>query len=73
MVLGNAAGATCAQISSPDAVRATTAAHTMRLQYLDMRLYYAAVQNLVYGCGNVPQTTVQSSNTPPKHCDQYVQ
>ena len=28
---------------------------------LDVLLYYAAVQNLVYGCGNVPQTTAESS------------
>ena len=40
---------------------------------LDVRLYYAAAQNLVYGCGNVPQTTVESSVTPPLHCDQHVQ
>ena len=31
----------------------------------DLRLYYAAVQNLVYGCENVPQTTAKSSDTPP--------
>ena len=40
---------------------------------LDMRLYYAAVQNLVYGCGNVPQTTAESSDTSPIHCSQHVQ
>ena len=40
---------------------------------LDVCLYYAAVQNLVYGCRNVPQTTAESSNTPLMHCAQYVQ
>ena len=40
---------------------------------LDVRLYYAAVQNLVYGCENVRQTTAESSDTPPVHCDQHVQ
>ena len=33
-------------------------------------VYYGAVQNLVYGCGNVPHTTVECSDTPPIH--QYV-
>ena len=38
---------------------------TLFAQYvdLDVSLYYAAVQNLVYGCGNVPQTTAESSDT----------
>ena len=40
---------------------------------LDMLLYYMAVQNLVYMCGNVPQTTTESSDTPPIHCAQHVQ
>ena len=31
-----------------------------------------AVQNLVYGVGNIPQTTAESSNTPPMHCAQHV-
>ena len=39
---------------------------------VDMRLHYAVVQNLVYRCGNVPQTTAESSDTPPMHCAQYV-
>ena len=39
---------------------------------LDVRLYYTAVQNLVYGCGNVPQTIAESNDTPPLHCAQYV-
>ena len=34
-----------------------------------MHLYYAAVQNLVY----VPQTTVESSDTPAIQCAQHVQ
>ena len=40
---------------------------------LVVRLYYAAVQNLVYGRGNIPETTAGSSNTPPKHFVQHVQ
>ena len=39
---------------------------------LDVRLYYAAVQDLVYGCGNVPKTTDESSDTPPIHSAQLV-
>ena len=31
---------------------------------LDVLLYYAVVQNLVYGCENVPETTAESSDTP---------
>ena len=59
------------QISSLDAIRAATAARTMH--YLYVRLYYAAVQNLIYGCGHVPQPTTESSDTPPIHCAQHVQ
>ena len=33
----------------------------------------AAIQNLVYGCGNVPQITAESSDTPPIHCAQHEQ
>ena len=40
---------------------------------LDVHLYYVAVQNLVQWCGNVPQTTTESSDTPPIDCAQYVQ
>ena len=36
-------------------------------------LYYAGMQNLIYGHGNVPQTTAESSDTPPIHCAQHVQ
>ena len=48
MVLDDIAGATCAQISSLEAVRLDTAARTMRL---------------VCKYGNVLQTTVESSDT----------
>ena len=42
---------------------------------LDVRLYYAAVQNLVYGCENVRQTTAESSDISAidLHCAQHVQ
>ena len=33
----------------------------------------AAVQNLVYGCRNVPQTIAKSNDTPPIDCVQHVQ
>ena len=36
-------------------------------------VYYAAVQNLVHGCGNVPQTIAESSDTLPIHCAQQVE
>ena len=39
---------------------------------LDMRLYCTAVQNLVYECGNVVQTTAGSRDTSPIHCAQHV-
>ena len=38
-----------------------------------MRLYYVTVQNLVYVCGNFPQTTAESSDISPIHCAQLVQ
>ena len=41
-----------------------------RCVYVDMHLYYAAVQN---GCGNVRLTTAESSDTPSIHCAQHVQ
>ena len=40
---------------------------------LDVHLFYVAVQNLFYGCGNVPYTTAESSDMPPLHCAQHVQ
>ena len=40
---------------------------------LDVRLYYVAIQNLVYRHGNVPQITAENSDTPPIHCAQHVQ
>ena len=39
---------------------------------LDARLYYAAVQNLVYDCENVPQTSAENSDKLPIHCAQHV-
>ena len=61
----------CTQISSLEAVwLSLLLTHCVDL---DVRLYYATVQNLVYGCGNVPQTTAKSSNTPVIHCAQHVQ
>ena len=40
---------------------------------LDVHLHCAAIQNLVYGYGNVPQTTAESSDTAPIHYNHYVQ
>ena len=40
---------------------------------LDLHLYYLTIQNLVHGCGNVPQTTAENSDTPPIHCTKHVQ
>ena len=40
---------------------------------LHVHLYYTAVQNLVYGCGNVPQDIAESTDTLPVHCAQHVQ
>ena len=40
---------------------------------IHVHLYYAAVQNLIYRCGNVPQITSESSYTPPIYCTQHVQ
>ena len=40
---------------------------------LDVRLYYSVVQNMVYGYGNVLQSTAESSDTPSIHCDQHFQ
>ena len=71
MILGDTTDATCAQISSLDTVQAATVlTHCIDL---DMRLYCMAIQNLVYRCGNVPQTTVESSDAPPIHCVQHLQ
>ena len=68
MVLGDTADVTCTRISSLDAIRAATAARTMRR-------YEHAVQNLVYGYGIVPQTTAESSDTPPIYwaIDMFIQ
>ena len=37
----------------------------------DVHLYYPALQNLVYGCGNVSETTAESSDPPPIHCTKH--
>ena len=71
MVLGNPACATCGRICYLDAVRAATATRTNAS--LDVRLYYAAIHNLVYRCGNVPQTIAESNDIPAIHCAQLVQ
>ena len=63
--------ATCARISSLVAVREPPL--LAQCVNRDERLYYATVQNLVYGCGNVPQTTANSSDTPLIHWVQHVQ
>ena len=51
-----------------DVVRTATAAR--KCVDLNVIVYYAAAQNLFYGCGNVPQTTAESSDTAPIHCTQ---
>ena len=71
MVLGDTDGATCAMIASLDTVR--VAPLLAQCVDLDVRLYYAAVQNLVYEHGNVSHTTAESSDTSPLHCAQHVQ
>ena len=70
MVLGDTATETCSRISSMDAVRSASPARTVRRFVC---LYYAADQNLVYGCRNVPRITAESSDTQPIHCTQHVQ
>ena len=70
-VHGDTPGATCARISPLYAVRA--AILLAQFSNLDVHLYYAAVQNLIYGCGNVPQITPESTDKPPIHCVQHVQ
>ena len=40
---------------------------------VDVRLCYAAVQNLVYLCENVPHITAESSDTPPIHYTQHME
>ena len=39
---------------------------------VDVCLYYAAVQILVYRGGNVPQVTAKNTSTPPIYCAQLV-
>ena len=72
MVLGDTACATCARISPLDAVLMRPPLLAQCFEFY-VRLYYAAVKNLVYGCGNVPQTTAEKTDTPPIHCAQHVQ
>ena len=54
MVLGDTAGARCVRNSSLDTVRVATAARTMRRSCRESIM--RGRPNLVYGCGNVPQT-----------------
>ena len=70
MVLGDTAGATCARIL-PSMLFGRPPL-LVQCVNLSVRLYYAAVQNLVYGCGNVPQTTAESSDTPRAAIRRYV-
>ena len=60
MDLGNTTGA---RISSLDAV----GQQPLLVQCADLD---AGVQNLIYGYGDVPQTTIDSSHTLPIHCDE---
>ena len=63
MVLVDTAGATCAQISSLDAVRAATAARTKR------RFWRASVyQNLVYECGPLLKAAIHDRYFVPNIC-----
>ena len=71
MVLGVTADATCARISSLDADWVATAGRSC--VNLDMHLYYPAIQNLVYRCGNVSHTSAETSDTPPIYCALHVQ
>ena len=48
-------------------LRSLPLALTIQCIYLDVHLYYVAVQNLVYGFGNVQLTTVDNFETPLKH------
>ena len=67
MVLGDTAGATCTRILPwmwPPLLAQSVD--------LDVRLHYAAFQNLVYGHGNAPLTTAEISDTPINYA-QHVQ
>ena len=71
VVLGDTAGATCARVFFfwmlfvwPQLLK--------QCIVLDVCLYYVAIQDLVYGCGNVPQITAGSSDTPLIHCAQHM-
>ena len=70
MVLNYTAGATCARISSLDAVRTARAVRTMRRSSLASVIHGRPEPSL--RGGNVPHTTAESSDTPI-HCVQHVQ
>ena len=55
------AGEICARISSPALARPPLLTQGVDL---DKCMYYTAVQNPIYGCEHIPQTTFESSNTP---------
>ena len=69
MVLGHTADALSVRISSLDAVLAAISASRIRFWRASL---LRGRENLVYGCGNISQTTAESSDTPPIHCAQHV-
>ena len=73
MDLGDSAGETRAPDFFPGCYSGGHHVLLAQCVNLDMRLYYAAVQNLVYACGKVPQNTNERSDTPPIHCAQNMQ
>ena len=73
MHLGDSAGETRAPDFFPGCCSGGHHVLLAQCVNLDMRLYYAAVQNLVYACGKVPQNTNERSDTPPIHCAQNMQ
>ena len=72
MVHGDIEGETCARISSSWMLFGRPPLIAQCVDH-DVRLYYDAVQNMVYGCGNVPQIIAESSDTPPIYCAQHMQ
>ena len=60
MLLDDTVGATCALIFFPWILFGRPPLLAQCVDP-DVRLYYAAVQNLVYGCRNVPQKLLKSS------------
>ena len=67
MILDDTAGATCTWM-----LLGWPSLLTQCIDF-DVNLYYTAIQNLVCGCGNVPQIIAESSDTPLIHCAQHVQ